>query len=127
VLRTGATASPAEGTSWLRIVLACSLAVALLLQVRLWLSDDGMPEVWRLENEIARQQQENATLQARNRGLIAEVQDLKDGTAAIEERARTDLGMIGKNETFVEVVPAPDGERPGRANSRISAAQPAAK
>jgi cell division protein FtsB len=47
-------------------------------------------------------------LQARNRGLIAEVQDLKSGTAAIEERARTDLGMIGVNETFVEVVPAPD-------------------
>ena len=85
------------------------LAVALLallavLQYRLWLGDGGMREVARLRAEIEQQQTENATLRERNRTLAAEVQDLKKGTVAIEERARTDLGMVGQRETFYQVV-----------------------
>ena len=87
-------------------IVAGALAVALLaLQYRLWVSGNGMREVWRLEQAIATQQQENDALQARNRALAAEVRDLKDGHSALEERARTDLGMIGANETFYQVVP----------------------
>ena len=87
-------------------IVAGTLAVALLaLQYRLWVSGSGMREVWRLEQAIATQQQENDGLEARNRALAAEVRDLKDGSAALEERARTDLGMIGANETFYQVVP----------------------
>jgi len=84
------------------------LSVVLLLQYRLWLSGDGVRELGRLSEAVERQKAENAELEDRNQQLVAEVQDLKAGMAAIEERARSELGMIGRNETFYQVVP----ERP---------------
>ena len=98
-------------------ILAAALAVALiLLQYRIWISDDGLRGVGRLQHAVAAQQKLNATLTERNSRLAAEVQDLKSGTAAIEERARSDLGMIGPNETFYQVVqPAPVGSKPAGA------------
>jgi cell division protein FtsB len=89
----------------LRIIVALLLVVVLALQYRIWASPGGMREVWRLEKAIAVQQQENERLAERNRTLAAEVRDLKEGRAAIEERARTDLGMVKSNETFFQVVP----------------------
>jgi cell division protein FtsB len=65
-------------------------------------------EVARLNTEIAAQEEQNSRLRERNRTLAAEVQDLKKGTTAIEERARTDLGMVGKSETFYQVVSPKD-------------------
>jgi cell division protein FtsB len=86
--------------------LAASLLLALLLlQYRLWLSNDGVHEVLRLVTAVTAQQTENSRLSERNRQLEAEVRDLKQGYAALEERARTDLGMIAGNETFYQVVP----------------------
>lgn len=81
------------------------LSVVLLLQYRLWLSDDGVRELSRLSEAVEHQKAENAELEARNDQLVAEVADLKAGMAAIEERARSELGMIGRNETFFQVVP----------------------
>lgn len=81
------------------------LAALVLLQHRLWLSADGVPEVWRLNAAVDAQRAENGRLSERNRQLAAEVRDLKQGYAALEERARTDLGMIAGNETFYQVVP----------------------
>jgi len=81
------------------------LAVVLLLQYRLWMSNDGVRELSRLSESVERQRQENAELEDRNQQLVAEVADLKAGMAAIEERARSELGMIGRNETFYQVVP----------------------
>lgn len=94
--------------------LAAALAVALiLLQYRIWISDDGLRGVERLQRAVTAQQALNATLTQRNSRLAAQVQDLKSGTAAIDELARSDLGMIGPNETFYQVVePAPAGDRP---------------
>jgi Septum formation initiator len=89
----------------MRILALSLLAVVLLLQYRLWVSDGGMREVWRLRREVAAQQDVNEQLKDRNRTLTAEVQDLKKGKSAIEERARTDLGMVGSNETFFQVAP----------------------
>jgi len=88
----------------MKYLAAALLALLVLLQYRLWLGEGGMREVGRLRAEIATQRQENENLRERNRTLAAEVQDLKKGTVAIEERARTDLGMIGKAETFYQVV-----------------------
>ena len=88
----------------MKYLAAALLALLVLLQYRLWLGEGGMREVGRLRAEIATQRQENENLRERNRTLAAEVQDLKKGTVAIEERARTDLGMIGKTETFYQVV-----------------------
>lgn len=90
----------------MKFVALSLLAIALVLQYRLWLGDGGMREVWRLRREVATQQHINAELKDRNRTLTAEVQDLKRGKSAIEERARTDLGMVGSNETFFQVAPA---------------------
>ena len=86
--------------------LAATLFVLLvLLQYRLWLSGDGVQELTRLSVAVDRQKNENSELTARNEQLVAEVADLKAGMAAIEERARSELGMIGRNETFYQVVP----------------------
>jgi cell division protein FtsB len=87
--------------------LAAALVVVTgLLQYRLWLSDNGVRELGRLEGAVAAQRGENSHLEERNRQLAAEVRDLKSGYAALEERARSDLGMIANNETFYQVVPA---------------------
>jgi cell division protein FtsB len=97
----------------IRIMAGLLGAVLLLLQYRIWASPDGMREVWRLEQAIEVQNDENVRLQNRNRTLGAEVRDLKEGRKAIEERARTDLGMVKSNETFFQVVP------PAQAGSSI--------
>ena len=100
--------------------LAAALLTALvLLQYRLWLSSDGVSEVVRLHAAVATQRSENNQLSDRNRQLSAEVRDLKQGYSALEERARSDLGMIGANETFFQVLPpaAPVTLTPGVARS----------
>src|SRR5207237_371151 len=87
--------------------LAAALAVAvILLQYRVWISADGVREVERLKRAVATQRADNEQLAERNRQLAAEVRDLKTGMDALEERARSDLGMIARNETFYQVVPA---------------------
>ena len=101
--------------------LAAALAVVLvLLQYRIWVSDNGVRQVDRLRRAVATQQAENAQLTERNRQLAAEVRDLKTGMAALEERARSDLGMIARHETFYQVVPArpPDTPPPTRTAAR---------
>lgn len=108
-------------------ILATALVLALiLLQYRIWVADDGLRGVGRLQHAVTAQQKLNATLTARNSRLAAEVEDLKSGTAAIEERARSDLGMIGPNETFYQVVePAPAATPPTPSTSRpAKAGQP---
>src|SRR5580698_1063893 len=100
--------------------LASALLVSLvLLQYRLWLSSDGVSEVVRLRAAVETQRGVNNQLSDRNRQLAAEVRDLKQGYSALEERARSDLGMIGANETFFQVLPpaAPLALTPGVARS----------
>jgi cell division protein FtsB len=86
---------------WLAAVLA---VVVLLLQYRVWLSEDGLREVARLRGAVAAQSSANEQLAERNQQLAAEVRDLKTGMDALEERARSELGMIARNETFYQVV-----------------------
>jgi cell division protein FtsB len=90
----------------MRFLMAVLVVVLALLQARLWLSNGGLREMWRLETEVARRIDDNRRLAARNSALEAEVQDLKQGLAAAEERARTELGMIGAQETFYQIAPA---------------------
>jgi cell division protein FtsB len=82
------------------------LALAGLgLQVQLWFADDGYQKTLKLRTAVAEQRELNEQLRTRNAALDAEVVNLKQGRDAAEERARTDLGMIGKTETFYQVVP----------------------
>ncbi len=78
------------------------------LQAKVWFSDDGYRKTMNLRTAVAEQRALNETLRARNSALDAEVINLKKGRDAAEERARTDLGMIGKQETFYQVVPVAD-------------------
>ena len=91
------------------------LTVVLLLQYRLWLSGDGVRELSRLSEAVERRSRRTARPTERNKQFIAEVADLKAGMAAIEERARSELGMIGRNETFYQVVPVRPAYRAARA------------
>ena len=93
-------------------ILAAVLGLALiLLQYRLWLSDQGLREVSRLQAAVDAQASSNREQGERNRQLVAEVSDLKLGLTALEERARSELGMVGNSETFYQIVtgatPAP--------------------
>lgn len=90
----------------MRLLLGLLVVTALLLQGQLWLADDGYRKTRSLRAAVAEQRDQNAALARRNDALDAEVINLKHGRAAAEERARTDLGMIGRNETFFQVVPA---------------------
>ena len=84
----------------MRAMTAILVAIVILLQVRLWVSEDGFRGVSRLRTQVAGQRAENRQLEERNRRLEAEVADLRQGFSALEERARSDLGLIGPNETF---------------------------
>jgi len=89
------------------------LGLALLLgwlQYRLWFGEASWGEATALKNQVAQQKRENEGLQERNNALAAEVEDLKSGEAAVEERARSELGMVKPGEKFYRVVetsPAP--------------------
>lgn len=102
----------------LRVLALVALALALLLgwlQHRLWRGNAGANEVATLQAQVTRQARDNAGLKQRNETLAAEVVDLKSGEAAVEERARSELGMIRPGETFYRVVDAaalPEGTPP---------------
>lgn len=75
-----------------------------VLQYELWLGDGSLATVWQLQKGINEQKAENKKIAHRNESLLAEVNDLKKGDKAIEERARSELGMIKKGETYIQVV-----------------------
>jgi cell division protein FtsB len=85
----------------LSIVLA---GLLLALQYPLWIGKGSWMRVWDLDRSLAQQQAVNAKLKARNDALDADVKDLKQGTEALEERARLELGMIRRDEVFYQVV-----------------------
>ena len=87
-----------------KIVSAILLLLLVLLQYRLWLDKGGIPEVLQLEKEVEVASREVEGLKERNQKLEAEVIDLKTGLEAIEERARTDLGMIKNDEVYYQVI-----------------------
>ena len=89
----------------MRILLAVLILLLVLLQYKLWLGEGGFSDIRRLEQRVAEQAAENALLEQRNRELQAEVEDLREGYDAIEERARSELGMIREEEEFYQVVP----------------------
>ncbi len=80
----------------------------LLVQYSLWFGKGGVRDVANLEQQIAAQKKENAKLEARNGALMAEVMDLKQGMDAIEEIARSEMGMVREGELFFQVLePSP--------------------
>ena len=92
----------------MRALIALLLLVLLALQFKMWFGEGGYQDVQRLAQRVEEQARENELLAQRNRELQAEVEDLRQGLEAIEERARSELGMIREDEEFYQVVPAPD-------------------
>jgi cell division protein FtsB len=85
-------------------VLAVLVVLLLMLQYKIWLGDDGVPKIVQLQDKVHLAQTEANKLKERNMALNAEVRALKMGLDAIEERARSELGMIGKDEVYYQVI-----------------------
>ncbi len=94
---------------WLALVV---VALIVAIQYPMWLGKGGWLQVRELDRQLAVQRDENAKLKARNEALDADVRDLKTGYEAIEERARSELGMIKGDEVFFQMQPAGTVTRP---------------
>jgi cell division protein FtsB len=86
----------------MRMLSVALLVLIVAVQYRVWVGQDSLADVWRLDNAVRAQREENATLALRNEQLAAEVRDLKDGLDAVEARAREELGMVRKDETLYQ-------------------------
>jgi cell division protein FtsB len=95
-----------QGVALKALTLVFVILIALL-QYPLWLGKGSWLKVWNLNHQIAEQKKLNVGYKSRNDTLRAEVRDLKLGNAAIEERARSELGMIKEDEVFYQVIDAP--------------------
>ncbi len=92
----------------MRLINLVLLSLLALLQFKLWFGQGGLRDVWQLEAAIVAQRQENERLAQRNRELAAQVVDLKSGSEAIEELARTELGLVSPDEEFYQIVESPN-------------------
>ncbi len=103
----------------MRLILICLTALLILIQYPLWLGKGGWLRVWDLSRQLDGALAKEQELKARNDKLASEVQDLKEGTGAVEERARYELGLIKENEIFVQVL------EPGASKAQpVAATQP---
>lgn len=92
----------------MRLILIVLSALLLLIQYPLWLGKGGWLRVWDLDQQVVSAQKKTDDLRARNGKLASEVQDLRLGTGAVEERARYELGMIKDNEIFIQILGTKD-------------------
>jgi len=101
----------------MRLILIVLTALLVLIQYPLWLGKGGWLRVWDLSRQLDTALEKEQELRQRNEKLAGEVQDLKEGTGAVEERARYELGMVKDGEIFVQVLDggtkasAPDSAR----------------
>jgi len=88
----------------MRLLLIVLVLLTAIIQYPLWWGKGGWLRVHELQRQLASQSETNDALVARNNALAAEVQDLKSGTQAVEERARGELGMVKKGEIYVQLL-----------------------
>ena len=88
----------------MKIIALVLLGLLIWLQYKIWLLDGGIPEIIQLEQEVEQVELEVKQLRERNQSLEAEVKDLKKGLDAIEERARSEMGMIKEGEIYYQVI-----------------------
>ena len=94
----------------MKIIALVLLVLLIWLQYKIWLQDGGIPEVVQLQQEVEEVTIEVQKLQERNASLDAEVKDLKKGLDAIEERARSEMGMIKQGEVYYQVIEPEDSK-----------------
>ncbi|NKB46360.1 MAG: cell division protein FtsB [Legionellales bacterium] len=88
----------------MRIIVIVLIALLVALQYKLWFGEGNVREVWQLKEQVQQQMQANRALEDYNVTLEAEIDDLKKGHTAIEEHARSQLGLVKPDETFYQVV-----------------------
>ena len=88
-----------------KIILVILVSLLFALQYRLWFGKRSIPDYLALQQEVEQRQKQNANLLQRNKLLAADINDLKIGLDAIEERARNELGLIKEGETFYRIIP----------------------
>ena len=88
----------------MRLLTLALAGLVLLIQYPLWLGKGGWLRVWEVDQQIGTQRERNARLKNRNAALEAEVRDLKQGFEAVEERARSELGMVRQDEIFFQLL-----------------------
>ena len=88
----------------MKFLIVIMLVLLVLLQYRLWIGNGSLTEVHHLEQRKSLLIKENQELKQRNQALVADVMDLKQGKEAIEERARSEMGMIKEGETFYQII-----------------------
>ncbi|MBK8182810.1 MAG: septum formation initiator family protein [Candidatus Competibacteraceae bacterium] len=91
----------------MQILIAALIAALVMSQYLLWLDEDGVRQTYALRISIQAQTDENAAINEGNRALEADIKDLKTGLVAIEERARSEMGMIRQDETFYRLLEHP--------------------
>jgi len=96
----------------MKILAAILGALLILIQYPLWAGKGGWLRAWDVDRQLEAQRAKNGQLEARNATLAAEVRDLKQGTEAIEERARQELGMVRNDEIFFQYVDQNRGQSP---------------
>lgn len=89
----------------MRLITALLVLFLVLLQYRLWFGKNSVPDYLELKESVARQVELNNKLKQRNKLIYADIDDLKNGLQAVEERARNELGMIKDGETFFRIIP----------------------
>lgn len=87
-----------------KLLLATGIVMAILLAYTLAVGKGGLLDIWNMKRDISAQQEQNERLKQRNRELAGEIINLQKGTEAIEERARSDMGLIRPDEVFVQII-----------------------
>lgn len=103
----------------MRVAFFIIVALLAAVQVELWVGKGGLPRVMSLRSQVEAQQKVNAQALARNERLAAEVRDLQEGLEMVEEKARTELGMVKPDEIYVQLTTQP----PTQPNAQASAQQ----
>jgi cell division protein FtsB len=104
-----------------RVLAGILAGLIVLIQYPLWLGKGGWLKVWDIDRQVSEQKGRNEKLAVRNASLDAEVRDLKQGSEAIEERARYELGMVKQDEVFFQIVakpPVPGPAAPAPASAK---------
>jgi cell division protein FtsB len=92
----------------MKVLAAILGALIVLIQYPLWIGKGGWLRAWQLDSEVAGQKMKNGLAEARNAALAAEVRDLKQGSEAVEDRARRELGLVRGDEIFFQYVEPKD-------------------
>lgn len=96
----------------MRALIAILILLLVALQFKLWFGEGSFRDIHNLRERVEAQEARNQSLMQRNRALQAEVEDLRERLDAVEERARSELGLIREGEEFYQVVPAPGSDEP---------------